>query len=164
MGLWGQAMVRVKQFYRALTAKIEPADRDFLQKYLGEQERALFYQMDPIDQRHCLDVAQHAYRIATARGLGPKRATLVKAALLHDIGKIRGETTLLTRVAYVLRRRSIERRSGAKTRILSGHAERGAHMAETFGIDPEIVELIRDHHKQPTSKLAALLHEADSMF
>ncbi len=164
MGFWGQVRIRIKQFHRALTAKIEPADREFLQKYLVDYERALFYQMDPVDQRHCLDVAQYAYQIATARGLGPKRTILVKAALLHDVGKISGQTTLFTRVFYVLRGRSERQSASARARTLSGHAQRGAHMAATFGIDPEIVDLIRGHHSEPTSKLAVLLHEADSLF
>lgn len=157
-------MQRLKQFYSALTASVTESDLAFIQKNLSKQEQALFFQMDVVDQRHALDVAGYAYQAATARGLGSKRKVLVKAALLHDIGKVRGELTLLTRLAFVLCPALVAKYRKKAWKSLKEHASRGAHMAETFGVEKEVVDLIREHHNQEaSSESLEVLQEADAL-
>lgn len=156
---------RIKQFFRALGAKITEDDKEFIAKYLTAQERALFYQMDIVDQRHSLDVAFHVYQASTAKGLGGQRRILVKAALLHDIGKVKAKTSILSRVMYVLLRPWAKKGNFPGWKGLNQHAERGAHMALTFGSEQEVVELIKAHHDPDASGVSVkLLQEADELY
>mgnify|MGYP000936403038 CR=1 FL=1 len=158
---WGRA----KQFFRSLTASpLKDSDLKYIQRYLSEQERALFFQMDIIDQRHALEAARYAHRAATARGLGHQRHLIVKAALLHDIGKVKGDLPLLARAKYTLFQPKPGKNQNKAWAALKDHAQRGAHMAETFGTEPEVVRLIRGHHNPPQDEAAQVLQEADNLY
>ena len=132
---------------------------------LTPAEQALFFSMETSDQRHALDV----FRDLKANGQGD--ASLLAAALLHDVGK--GRINVWQRVAFVLlnavsprllcRLASGHGRGwrGALARSLD-HAERGAALAEAAGSTPETVRLIRLHRAPAGDDPAlAMLQAAD---
>jgi putative nucleotidyltransferase with HDIG domain len=95
---------------------------------------------------------------------GVKIKALIKAALLHDIGKVEGDFTFLSRLFVGIVRRVKPTLRGKlaitnpKTRwekyrygcyVDLVHPARGAHMAKIFGIDSTVVEIIRRHHDPP---------------
>lgn len=130
--------------------------------------------MDPADQRHGLAVAKSAL---AKRGyqLGAPVEYLVQAALLHDIGKVAGDLTPLTRICVGFLRRFLPRlrarlakRDGTPLQracyVDLRHAARGAYMARAFGIAPDVVQIIRAHHDPPApyeAKILTYLREAD---
>lgn len=113
---------RTRQFVRALTAKMEPADHALVSRCLNKTEQNLFYQMDVAIQQHCVSVARTLEELLAGRAgvdnsawqaavqwsachAGVDRTLLFKAALLHDIGKLNGRFTVMDRVWYVLVRK-----------------------------------------------------------
>lgn len=183
-------MRRVAQFFRTVAAQrgLREDEVRWVQKHLSTQEEALFWQMSPIDQKHAVEVSRRAAALATAEGLTSPRElrVLIRAGLLHDIGKIGGDMTLWQRVAIVLVQRlspklarALAERGkedlargflrsswGARWRrafyTQSVHAERGAAMAKMWGVEEEVLQLIRWHHQpQRGGRLLQLLSQAD---
>ena len=92
---------RIRQVISALTAVIEPQDRRFIEAHLEKEEQKLFWQMNLPDQRHVLNVAYTALQLSKAH-LHIKHELLVKCALLHDVGKIKGDVSTLDKIITVL--------------------------------------------------------------
>jgi hypothetical protein len=164
---WARAAYRSRQFFGALRARLEEEERAEVAAHLTSAEQHLFYSMDLRDQRHALDV------FCVLKSGGHRDASLLAAALLHDVGK--GPIRLWQRVAFILLRamspRLLRRLAsgdgppagggsafgrgwrGALARSLD-HAERGAALAEAAGSTAETVRLIR-LHRSPTSASSA---------
>jgi len=153
---------RVYQFYRAAFVPVSPQEYDVLGTHLTEEQSQLFRCMARCDQRHCLDVF-YALRNANYRD-----GTVLRAALLHDVGKSAARLRIWHRVAAVLldlfnpdwaRRLAANGWAWARPfAVHVDHAELGARSAAEAGCSPEIVSLIRRHHKLESgdSTLAAL--------
>jgi putative nucleotidyltransferase with HDIG domain len=77
---------RVRQFIWAICAKLTEADYVFIDEYLNSRERALFMSLPKFEQAHSLNVARDVLEEAQKKNLYDE--LLIKAALLHDIGKI----------------------------------------------------------------------------
>ena len=160
---WARVTYRSRQFFGALRARLEEEERAEVAAHLTPAEQHLFYAMDLHDQRHALDV----FRVLKSGG--HRDASLLAAALLHDVGK--GPIRLWQRVAFVLLRavspRLLRRLASADGAPAGGgsafgggwrgalgrsldHAGRGAALAEAAGSAAETVRLIR-LHRSPTS-------------
>jgi putative nucleotidyltransferase with HDIG domain len=143
-----------------------PLDRDdyrFLDFYLDEPGKFLFFQMNRVDQHHALAVARTVLSEASYLP-GLDLLILIKAALLHDVGKVEGDLNPFSRlfVGLVRRSRPLLRGQWSITNPVTfwqklrygfyvdlAHPARGAHMARIFGIEPSIVDMIRHHHDPP---------------
>lgn len=143
---WGG---KVRQFAGHLRARVAPAERDELARWLTPAQLALFDRMHVADRRHGLDV------VATLRGEGETEPDLLLAGLLHDAGK--GRTGVWPRVAYALGQAYgawVWRVAGllpgmpAALERLGNHAEASARLAATAGCSPRTVDLIR-HQDAP---------------
>lgn len=141
---------RVRQFLGALRAELglwRPPD---LSAHLSEGELSLFQRMSRADQRHAVAVWQ------ALRAAGERDPWLLRAALLHDVGKAESGLGLWHRVAFVLLSalwpgllaRLAKGGGGWREgfRVLQHHAERGAQLACDAGASPLVVALIRNHH------------------
>src|SRR5690606_28663968 len=148
---------------------------------------ALFWQMSRRDQHHAIAVSIKAERLARHRGVwdGAEIRTLIRAGLLHDIGRVRGEVGIHHKVLYVLVKRLRPRwavqlaREGEKVVGRGGrlnwgdklrrafftqtvHPDRGAAMARLWGIEADVERLIRLHHRpQRDDRLLQVFVEAD---
>ena len=182
---------RVKQVMAALTARIEMVDRQFVAYHLNIREAGLFWRMNTPDQKHALNVARTAMELwnrlikeqATADvGLNPaNRHLLLKAALLHDVGKVKGDISTIDKVLAVLadrfcsraaRRWSRAGRGGALDNLRHAfyvyyhHAARSAAMLEECGVETAVVDMVRRHHQQPQAgdpPELILLRQADDL-
>lgn len=168
-------MQRVKQFYRALTARLTPADKKWVAESLPPAARPLFYAMHPADQYHALKVAQTAMQLWADNPAGDKDM-LLRAALLHDVGRVQGDMGIAGKVAAVLVQHFFP--SGAeklaKSRkgwlghvmyVYYHHPEIGAVKVETLGFKQEAA-LIRCHHAKPKADdppELVLLRRADEL-
>jgi hypothetical protein len=166
---WARATYRSRQFFGALRARLDEEGRAEVAAHLTPAEQQLFYSMDLRDQRHALDV----FRVLKSGG--HRDASLLAAALLHDVGK--GPIRLWHRVAFVVLRavspgllRRLARVDGARGGGWRGalarsmdHAERGAALAEAAGSTAETVRLIRLHRSATSGDdvALALLQAAD---
>lgn len=165
---------RLKQFYSALTSKINPQDKKFLSKHLNRPARRLFHTMDMPTQRHCLNVAYKCIALSKNQHL-PDVELLIKAALLHDCGKQAGEVKTWHRVIMVITnsllpaltlklvQAGFASKRGSLARafyIDANHAARGAEMLDKIGLGSVVVYLVLNHHEQnipsPTPELIVL--------
>jgi hypothetical protein len=161
---------RFRQFFGALTAGTDEDDEQVLAYLLTPPQRDLFRRMAPNDQRHSLGVC------ATLRRAGYDDPALLRAALLHDVGKAAGRIWLWQRTLIVLLRRwapdllrwlargschlpLVPRYSPLATRRVEApwwrrgfvinrfHPELGARWAAQAGCSPTTVALIRRHQE-----------------
>ena len=157
---------RATQFFHALAARLDDEDRLLVESLLVGEELSLFRRLRPGDQRHSVAVAR------SLMGAGREERLLLRAALLHDVGKVDAGMTLFHRVTGVL----VEWLSPSLLRRLAAphagswrypyhvylyHHELGARMLEERGTPPTIVRLVRGlgstgRDGQASSDLAAL--------
>ena len=104
---------RVRQFVRAVTQHMGEADHAFVRANLPAKALPLFYAMHPADQVHARNVAYTARALAGERGLPEEqRAFLIRCALLHDVGRRRGDLDILGKVFAVLMMHYLPRTTG----------------------------------------------------
>jgi len=151
---------RIRQFVRAVSATIKDEDTIFLNQYLDNKMLELFSKMDVVDQRHCIDVAY-----SLKKNYPQITDDLIRASLLHDIGKQVSFISLWNRVFYVLFPPHGLNKKRAKNNgidALTWHAEYGYKIAEESGFSLYIIEIIRYHHDKPArNKDIELLQWAD---
>lgn len=132
-------------------------DQVFIKNYLNEAGRFLFNQMAVMDQIHSVRVARYIIQEAAVRK-GLNLDSLVQAALLHDVGKVKGDMSRGHRIVVGIIRRLFPQKRQKwgrrdKTSALCYalyvdliHPSRGGYMAESMGINPQVVSLIKSHH------------------
>ena len=134
--------------------------------------------MKPADQAHALHVAQTALQLVDKSNLTIDRSMLLRCALLHDVGRVKGDldiwgkvfAVLVTHFAPRLARRiaradcqSLWDKPGYAIFVYFHHPEIGAKKLRAIGLDEEAA-IISSHH-QPAdgndSAILTILREAD---
>ena len=171
---------RVKQVVAALTAWIDETDKGFVNQYLNKAQAALFWQMNLPDQRHALNVAYTALELAAGQ-TAVDQELLIKCALLHDVGKVKGDVSTADKIIAVIL--DMVARDWAKSwgqmgrggkidnlrhavYIYYHHAARGAAMLSAVGLPSELTTIIARHHETPVvgePPELTLLKKADSL-
>ncbi len=182
--MMGSMIKRSRQLFRALLCNLDSTDIVFIEEYLDPIEKKLFYNMDVSVQKHCVNVARTVQNICRGQDLGTGR--LIKAALLHDIGKTRGSFSLTHRVLYVICYRFIPKfvshigeikdsqplKYGWFNRLQYAfyvhlnHERLGAELARMAGLNQDVIFYIQNHHNlsmAAQSRELAILYKADEM-
>lgn len=166
---------RVRQFVRAVTQHMGEADRAFVRANLPAKALPLFYAMHPADQVHACNVAYTSRALAGERGLPEEqRAFLIRCALLHDVGRRRGDLDILGKVFAVLMMHYLPRTSGRLMMregrlghalyVYRHHPAIGAALLRGIGMEAE-AGVIECHHQAASagdSFVLTLLREADA--
>jgi len=160
---------RLVQFFNALTGHRTPEERALVAAVLSPAELRLFERMPQRDQRHCLDV----YRLLV--GSGYADPLLLRAALLHDCGKVDdngrsipllyyGLFVVLQRVAPALYAWAARDGRGPLRpfAIHAAHDQRSARMAEAAGSSPEVVATLHDYAERRLTERTRALSWADN--
>ncbi len=146
---------RIWQFWQSMGGSLDLNEWLQIEGILSQPELDLFKQLPVPDQNHSLRVLENLTLI------GETEPALLKAALLHDLGKIKYPLQLWERVFAVLVRGFFPRLHqkwgegdpagiGRALVIIRQHAEWGADLAAEAGSGQIIVWLIRNHEKQPS--------------
>jgi len=153
---------RVKQVVAALTASFTPEDKVFVSHYLNTAEQKLFLGMNLPDQRHALNVARTALQLAQQQKIDIN--LLAKCALLHDVGKIKGDVSTIDKIITVMGHKWSPRWAGQWGRLGRGskldnlrhafyiyfnHAKRSAVMLQGIDSAPQMMEIVSKHHEAP---------------
>lgn len=131
----------VARFFDVLSARaLRPAEQAEVAGWLrSDGERAMFWQQPRADQRHGLAAARH---VAARAGDRPE---LVRAALLHDVGKRHARLGVIGRVVASLVR-AFRLRAGGRIRSYIDHGALAAAELEAAGAEPLVVDYARHHH------------------
>jgi hypothetical protein len=159
---------RLRQFLSAIGARIAPADLAPVEQLLPPAQQQLFLRMPIFDQRHCLDVC------ATLVARGCDDPLLLRAALLHDCGKVAddgrpipliyyGVFVLLRRLSPGLYDRAVRHGRGILRpfAIHADHDRRSAALVAATGGPPELTALLEDYGAGRESAQVLALRAAD---
>lgn len=168
MGRLSRAAYRIRQFSAALQATVGSRETELVTSMLTETEQQLFFAMPLVDQRHSLDVL---YSLLSE---GHNETPLLKAAILHDIGKTANQRSIgvITRslavladamsprlTAFISCPREASWRYGFHLHIT--HEQRSAEMLRRAGTDDKTISLVANHEHSAGSCLAQWLRQAD---
>ncbi len=150
---------RVRQFFWAFFSSVSEQDRQFVREILGLELLPLFYRMSVPDQCHSLRVARYV-QSHFSDGIGlADYGLLVRCALLHDIGRQKGDlgvfgksfAVIFSNVFPGLSNEYSKKNNGylqRKMYIYYHHAKIGADILMGLGYTKE-AEIIRRHHEAP---------------
>ncbi|HZJ08837.1 MAG TPA: HD domain-containing protein, partial [Trueperaceae bacterium] len=139
-------------------------DDSYAASLLSEAELALFMRLSGPEREHALAVARC---VASKHPEAP--ATVLRAALLHDIGKLGSSANVLWRVvAHLVPAAEVPaepRSSGlAGTRQAKRHhATYGRQLILRAGGDPEVARLVGRHHTPGSDPGASLIASCDEL-
>ncbi|QGU93757.1 HDIG domain-containing protein [Clostridium bovifaecis] len=156
---------RIKQFYWGITAKISLEDKGFLKEYLNDNELKLFSRLPIYDQAHCIRTAKEVKRVYLKNRMSNN--LLIKAALLHDIGKIEGRLNLIDKSVLVvldkLTKGKIRRFNNVKKiDVYYNHANKGYSILKEYNYNERFLYLIKNHHNNIIrDKELEILRECD---
>ena len=150
--------------YAFLPGLIQPDD-NFARRYLNSPEYILYAKMDSRDRHHACLVTK------TLLNHHPEASSeLVRAALLHDVGKSSSRYRPLHRIFVHLytptnipptpRYHGLK---GAWQRHLY-HSQYGSDLIRRHGGDEKVAELVEKHHNPQGDREAMLLKEVDELF
>lgn len=141
-----------------VSRRLEPEEADWVRSQLRPVEASLFFAQGRADRRHGYRAGRW---VAERRS---DRADLVRAALLHDVGKRHARLRVAGRVAASLLALLGRRPRGRMGAYLSHGPLAAAELAE-LGAEPLVVGYARHHHgTRPASfdpEAWRLLEEAD---
>lgn len=149
----------------ALVPTLAHADDRFAARLLSAAEYRLYAQMDVRDRDHACTVTKTL--LAEHPDASPE---LLRAALLHDVGKTKTSYNPLSRIVAALYTPS---RIPAKPRFsgvrglwqMKRHHDRyGAQMIHAAGGDARVAEIVARHHTPAGDAEAARLKEVDERF
>lgn len=158
-------LYRVRQFWRALTARPTPQALSHIQTILNPKQFALFTRLQASEQAHAFDV------LSQLEEQGYKNSDLLVAALLHDIGKARYPLRIWERVLIVLAQilfpHSFDEWGKGEPSgwrrpfvIAAQHPVWGAEMVAEVGTSDVALEIIRRHQDdiaEPVSEVDKML-------
>lgn len=160
---------RLRQFFAAVGAHLSLEERGALVRLLSPGELWLFERMPRFDQRHCLDVYHTLLRA------GYDNPALLKAALLHDCGKVSNDGRPIPLIYYgifVILQAFAPQLYRWATRYGRGplwpfaihavHERRSARLATAAGCDLSVVTILDDYAEGRATPLTAALHWADN--
>jgi len=166
----------VRQFFQSILLHINDNDLKFCEQYLTINEYALFLKFSGFEKVHAVRTARKMQKIIH-RDSGVDERMMVRAALLHDIGRISGNISLFDKVWLKLVKylmRPVYNRLAEKGRhpesghrkfyIHKYHGEAAGDFLKRAGTDAAIIDVIARHAQKPKntdSKELKLLRVAD---
>ena len=148
-----------RRFFDVLLARpLLDSEQGAVNSWLNGPEQSLFFAQSNVDQRHGYTAG------LTVVAAGVTDTTVIRAALLHDVGKRHAHLGVIGRVVASL---LILLRVPLRGRLLAyrDHGQVAAGELRGIGAEPLIVDFARDHHGQrpPTIDVEtwALLQSAD---
>lgn len=174
-------MKRAKQFWAAITARVTMEDSTWVNGILSPREANLFWRMNLPDRQHAIRVARSAMALAEKESVDIDHDLLLRASLLHDVGKVYGDVSTADKVLTVIGHKFAPRmmrswgREGRGSRVDNlrhacyvyfHHPQRSADFLRKINTEDALVQLALHHHDKMTAgerMELTLLRRADEM-
>jgi len=153
-------LYRIGQVIRGLWPRLSAADKAEVARWLTPEQVKLWNRQSRRDRSHSLRV------LRTLQAQGWDAAPLMRAALLHDVGKVQARLTVIHRSAWVLATHIaphwaqtwLARPKGWRHPfwVLAEHPHLGAQLARAAGVDEQTLWLI-EHHQDKDVKAPPLM-------
>lgn len=146
------SLYRVKQFYWSVTSKIDSNDQEILAKYLDKDEELLLKKLSTYEQKHSVNVARDIINIYRDKNEVNKK--LVRAALLHDVGKGLKklnpfEKSIIVMIDNITKGRLKRLQKYGIIDIYYNHGEKGYKLLKEMGkYDERFLYLVKNHHNK----------------
>lgn len=143
------SLYRVKQFYWSITSKVNIEDERLIDGYLNEQEKYLFQKLTEYEKIHAIKVAKDVEKLYNKDG--ENKGMLMKAALMHDIGKTVHRLTPISKSLMVIldsvSKGKIKKYHNIKQiNVYYNHADIGYNILKKYGYEERFLYLIKNHH------------------
>lgn len=151
------SLYRVKQFIWSITTPFKQVDLDLVNKYLDDSEIVFFQKMKKSEQHHCIRVCNDALDESKDLVYIDKNK-IAKIALLHDIGKIEGNLTVIDKSMLVILNKVTKGKlkkfsNNKKVDIYYNHPKKSvALLKDINNYDLEFLEAIEKHHSIDTGE------------
>ncbi len=167
----GNVAARLNRLLRAVSPAFARPDDRFARTRLPEAEFSVYARMDPRDREHATRVTKRLLE------LHPKASTvLVRAALLHDCGKLLRRYVWLERILVGLNNRVIldsgqdfklpenwRTRGFTASQIRFLHPVLGAALILDAGGEARVAEIVARHHAPQDDADVRLIHDVDEL-
>lgn len=157
---------RIKQFFTQCFSKMNQDDIAFVCNHLNEQEQKLFFQLSVLNQKHSVSVT---YTLLT---LKPNISNiLIKAALLHDIGKINSNLTITNKILAItlhhffpkISLQFAKKNPNHFLHYYFFHPQIGVQHLKDIHSNAKIIHIVAAHHEQSLNLDVQLLQQADEL-
>lgn len=139
---------RIKQFYWAINSNLTREDVKFIRSNLNKEELNLFNKLTVSEQKHCINVAYDVKSECKLKNINS--SLLIKAALLHDIGKIHKKLNIIDKSIMVIadnisngyfkKFSNIE-----KVNVYYNHDKIGRGILENYNEQERLLYLVENH-------------------
>lgn len=147
-------LYRVKQFFWHFNLKLVAKEKKYILDNLEEIDCKIFNRLSIPEQKHCIRVAIKIEEICenyTAQGINLDKNRLIRAALLHDVGKSYKRLNVIDKSIIVILDKVTNGKLKNYTRFKKvdtyyNHAEKGANILREYNYDERIIYLVENHH------------------
>ncbi|MFD3155342.1 HD domain-containing protein [Haloimpatiens sp. FM7330] len=141
---------RIKQFIWSINSKITSEDMKFVEKYLNSEQIQLFNKLSTCEQKHCVNVAKDISELHESNNIKYYNE-LMKAALLHDIGKIECKLNVIDKSVLVILDKLFngklkKYKNIKKVDVYYNHAYKGYQILKKIEANKKVLHLVKNHH------------------
>ncbi|MGX4599717.1 HD domain-containing protein [Faecalimicrobium sp. JNUCC 81] len=154
---------RVKQFYMNVTDVMKNEDYNYVTEILNKEELSLFTKLLKSEQKHCVRIAKDIEYIIDNKDIDNieiinNKNRLIKAALLHDIGKTRKKLNVIDKSIIVILNKLtkgelIKFEKSKKVQCYYKHSEYSYEILKDMIDDNLILDVARNHHKENVNEI-----------
>lgn len=159
---------RIKQFIIGVFYTIKPfsiEDKEIINNYLNYKEVEVFNTMKKYDKSHCLRVTKSILSYLEYSDVNiENKKELIRASLIHDIGKRDGNFYIINRGFIVILDKIFKNKGFLskykKFSIYKNHPEIGYNILKESKIfSEEVLYIVKNHHKKFSDKSLERLKE-----
>lgn len=150
------SIYRVKQFFWAFFSRITEKDIEYINEKLNKEEKQYFFRLSKGEMKHCIRIAkaidENYYDLYEVTNNKEHREKIIKAALMHDIGKINKRVNVIEKSIIVilgkLTKNKIKKYSNfKKIDVYYNHAKMSEPILKELKYEDYWIHVIKNHHK-----------------